>query len=133
MTTTYVVLEDKDSLYIDDGEAQDNIKKIFDLRKTESDAKKECGTRLDVVKEYPKKYINKLGEPFVKYHTDEFNVELKSRKNNMAHDEFVRQLILLLPDEGALSIREYIELIPQAEENAKLNAGTQIRCTVEKR
>ena len=126
MTTTYVVLEDKDSLYIEDGEAQDNIKKIFDLRKTESDAKKECGTRLDVVKEYPKKYINKLGEPFVKYHTDEFNVELETRKNNMAHDEFVRQLILLLP-------AEYVDLIPQAVENAKLNAGTQIRCTVEKR
>ena len=126
MTTTYVVLEDKDSLYIDDGEAQDNIKKIFDLRKTESDAKKECGTRLDVVKEYPKKYINKLGEPFVKYHTDEFNVKLETRNNNMSHEEFVKQLMLLLPE-------EYIELIPQAEENAKLNVGTQTRCTVKKR
>ena len=126
MTTTYVVLEDKDSLYIEDGEAQDNIKKIFNLRKTESDAKKECGTRLDVVKEYPKKYINKLGEPFVKYHTDEFNVKLETRNNNMSHEEFVKQLMLLLPE-------EYIELIPQAEENAKLNVGTQTRCTVKKR
>ena len=126
MTTTYVVLEDKDSLYIDDGEAQDNIKKIFDLRKTESDAKKECGTRLDVVKEYPKKYIDEKGNPITKYYTDEFNVKLETRKNNMAHDEFVRQLILLLP-------AEYVDLIPQAVENAKLNAGTQIRCTVEKR
>ena len=126
MTTTYVVLEDKDSLYIEDGEAQDNIKKIFDLRKTESDAKKECGTRLDVVKEYPKKYINKLGEPCVKYHTDEFNVKLETRNNNMSHEEFVKQLMLLLPE-------EYIELIPQAEENAKLNVGTQTRCTVKKR
>ena len=126
MNAKYVILEDKDSLYIEDGEAQDKIKKIFDLRKTESDAKKKCGNLLKEVKGYPDKYINKLGEPFVKYHTDEFNVELETRKNNMAHDEFVRQLILLLP-------AEYVDLIPQAVENAKLNAGTQIRCTVEKR
>ena len=60
-------------------------------------------------------------------------MKLETRNNNMSHEEFVKQLMLLLPDEGALSIREYIELIPQAEENAKLNVGTQTRCTVKKR
>ena len=126
MTTTYVVLDDKDSLYIDDGEAQDKIKKIFDLRKTGSDAKKECDDLVKEVKDYPNKYINELGEPIVKFHSDEFNMELKLRKKAMSHEEFVKQLILLLPE-------EHVELIYQAEENARLNVGVTVQCTVEKR
>ena len=126
MTATYVILGDEDSLYIDDGEAQDKIKKIFDLRKTGSDAKKECDDLVKEVKDYPNKYINKLGEPIVKFHSDEFNMELKPRKKAMSYEEFVKQLILLLPE-------EHVELIYQAEENARLNVGVTVQCTVEKR
>ena len=126
MTATYVILGDEDSLYIDDGEAQDKIKQIFDLRKKATDAKKKCDDLVKEVKAFPNQYINDLGEPIVKFHSDEFNMEFKPRKKAMSHEEFVKQLILLLPE-------EYIELIPQAEENAKLNVGTQTRCTVKKR
>ena len=126
MTATYVILGDEDSLYIDDGEAQDKIKQIFDLRKKATDAKKKCDDLVKEVKEFPNQYINKLGEPIVKFHSDEFNMEFKPRKKAMSHEEFVKQLILLLPE-------EYVELIPQAEENARLNVGVTVQCTVEKR
>ena len=125
MTAKYVVLEDTDSLYIDDGEAQDKIKRIFELRKRQSADRSECEKLVGEVKEYPDKYINKLGESITKYHSDEFNVELKSRKKAMALIDFRKQLILLLP-------KEYIEVIDLAEENAKSESGTTVQCSIEK-